>query len=389
MSTTDAAALLADYVAIPSVNPMDRRDVDPAIVGEGRYAEHVGQGLRRLGADVELIGRSERQSVVAEFRVTGAVDSVLIASHLDTVPVDGMTIDPFDPQIRGERLYGRGSCDTKAGMAAIVAALAHVLRRGRLRRNVLVVGESDEEMGSLGVRDVVAHLGEGKRRADWALATEPTDLRLVTHHKGRVSARLEVRGRACHSSHPDHGDNAIVSLSRLVVALDALHREMAAAPDAMLGPATLSVGLVGGGQAPNIVADRAWVVVDYRTLPGDTPETVRGELERAAAAAGVLDRVEVAECRLDKEPLATEHGTACVGACRASMLRSGLCDAPLGVAFATDAGPLSLAGLPSVVMGPGSIAQAHTADEYVPLSQLETMRDFFVDLLSGGALPLK
>src|SRR5690606_2737842 len=108
-----------------------------------------------LGVDAKVIGQGERASVVGRIEVADAIDTVMIASHLDTVPVDGMTIAPFDPVVRDGRLYGRGSCDTKAGMAALLAALQRVLGQKRLRRNVIVVGEADEEMSSIGVSDVL------------------------------------------------------------------------------------------------------------------------------------------------------------------------------------------------------------------------------------------
>ncbi|MBM4245434.1 MAG: M20/M25/M40 family metallo-hydrolase [Deltaproteobacteria bacterium] len=148
MSTPDCIRFLREYVAIPSVNPMRRDDIPAALTGERRYAAHLREQLRGLGLDAGLLGEGERQSVIAEANAIGGRDTVLIASHLDTVPVDEMEIDPFDPRVEGDRLYGRGSCDTKAGMAAAVAALARVLARGTLRRNVILAGEADEECSS-------------------------------------------------------------------------------------------------------------------------------------------------------------------------------------------------------------------------------------------------
>ena len=108
---------LRDFVAIPSVNPMGRADIDASHTGERRYAEHICEKLRRTGLDAKLVGHPARPSLIAEATANGAADTLMIASHLDTVPVDDMEIPPFDPVIAGERLYGRGSCDTKAGMA--------------------------------------------------------------------------------------------------------------------------------------------------------------------------------------------------------------------------------------------------------------------------------
>ena len=155
MRLSESVRFLCDYVAIPSVNPMGRSDMPDAIVGETRLAEFIQEQLRGLSLDAVLVGKGKRQSVVAEARAKNAIDTVLVASHLDTVPVDGMEIDPFDPVIEQGRLLGRGSCDTKAGMAAFVSALGRVLARGTLRRNVLLVGEADEEFTSIGVHDTL------------------------------------------------------------------------------------------------------------------------------------------------------------------------------------------------------------------------------------------
>jgi acetylornithine deacetylase len=366
-------------VAIPSVNPMEREDVPAAIAGERRYAEEVAAQLRRLGLDAAVIGAGDRASVVAEARPAGARGApLLVASHLDTVPVDGMEIDPFDPRIEGGRLYGRGACDTKGGMAALVAALETVLPRGTLRRPLVVVGEADEEFGSAGVRDVLAHLGA--TRPAWALATEPTGLRVVTHHKGIAELRLAARGVAGHSSAPEAGRNAIYAVARAALALESLAGRLAARRDPVLGPATLSVGRVGGGHAFNVVPDRAWLVADRRLLPGEDDTTVRREVEEALAAAAATD-VALEHVQAKKPALATSPDAPAVRACRVALAAVGRDAPPEPVAFATDAGVFAACGIPAVVMGPGSIAQAHTAREWVPLDEVEAMEDFFVRLL--------
>ncbi len=280
--------MLRDLIAIPSVNPMGREDLPAEIVGEQAVAEHVAGLLGRLGMDAALLGRGGRTSVVAEAHVSASAETLLVASHLDTVPVDGMEIDPFDPVVEGDRVLGRGSCDTKAGMAALLEALERVLERGRLRRNVIVVGESDEELGSRGVSDVLAHLGD--RRPDWVLATEPTDLRLINAHKGVVHAEICAHGRACHSSNPGLGRNAIVLLARAILAIEEGAAIFAERPHPQLGPATLSIGIVKGGQAPNIVPDEARIWVDRRTLPDESPELVRQQIEESLQEGGCRGR---------------------------------------------------------------------------------------------------
>ncbi len=382
MTYSTAVRHLRDYVAIPSVNPMGRTDIDPRWLGEERYAELVHQQLRKLGVDSVLVGTGTRRSVVGEVRVSGSAETVMIASHLDTVPVDNMTIDPFDPVVQGGRLQGRGSCDTKAGMAALIAALERVLARGTLARNVVIVGEADEESsGSLGVSDVLRHLAG--RKVDWAIATEPTELRLVNAHKGIAVARVEARGRACHSSDPGRGKNAIVALARAITCLEQLGTELATRRHAQLGPATLSIGLMAGGQAPNIVPDRAWLVMDRRTLPGETGASLRAEIEQALRASGLVD-VELAELRMGKDPLFTPATHAAAVACHRALERSGCDPDPRSVAFATDAGLFAREGIPSLVLGPGSITQAHTEAEYVEVDQLERMVGVFEQIMEGA-----
>jgi acetylornithine deacetylase len=381
MSLSVAVRHLRDFVAIPSVNPMGRTDIDARWVGEERYAECVRQVLGRLGVDAVLVGKGQRRSVVGEARAGRDAETLLVASHLDTVPVDNMRIDPFDPVIEEGRLYGRGSCDTKAGMAALLAALERVLARGTLARNLVIVGEADEETGdSIGVTDVLAHL-EGSH-IDWSIATEPTELRIVNAHKGTALARLEARGRACHSSDPSQGKNAIVGLARAVLALEQLGARLESHVHAGLGHATLSVGLIGGGQAPNIVPDRAWLALDRRTLPGDTRDSITHEIEAALASAGVTD-VLVAEVKMGKEPLYLEPGQRAFQACARALERAGCGTTPASVAFGTDAGLLLRAGIPSLVLGPGSIARAHTEAEYVEIDQLERMVSIYEQLLEG------
>jgi acetylornithine deacetylase len=397
MKLAPATRYLRDYVAIPSVNPMRRDDIDASIAGERRYAEHLREQLRRAGLDAELTGPHERPSVIAEARARDAEETLLVASHLDTVPVDGMEIDPFDPRIEGGRLYGRGSCDTKGGMAALVAALEDVLARGTLRRNLLVVGESDEELGSTGARAILEHLADrlpretggtsatpaGRpARVDWAIATEPTDLRVVTRHKGVTHAKLSASGIAGHSSDPAAGRNAIVALARATLALDALSNALGQRLDPALGPATLSVGLVEGGSAVNIIPDRASLILDRRTLPGESADSVRSEIEASLASERIRD-VEVEWCRTEKGALCTPDSHPAVRACQRALATIGLPTETAAVAFGTDGGVFQTAGLPTVVLGPGSILQAHTPREWVDLRQVETMADLFRRILEG------
>ena len=380
MRESAAIRHLREYIAIPSVNPMRRTDQDPAIVGERRYAEHVREQLRRLGLDAELVGDPVRPSVVAHATVADAADTLLVASHLDTVPIDGMEIPPFDPRVADGRVFGRGSCDTKGGMAALIAALERVLAHGTLRRNLIVVGEADEELGSIGVNDVISHLAA--QPPDWVIATEPTELRVVTRHKGIVHAQLRATGIACHSSDPSQGRSAIIALSRTVLALEDLAGELARRRDPQLGAATLSVGRIAGGTATNIVPDDAWLLLDRRCLPGEDDVSVRAELE-GMLAKHALDDVRVEWCSLEKASLATPDEDPSVRSVQAALQVAALDPTPGSVGFGTDAGVFSAHGIPGVVFGPGSIQQAHTAVEWVAIDQVEAASAIFERILSS------
>lgn len=379
--------LLRDLVAIPSVNPMGRDDLPADMIGEERIARFVADELARIGLDARLLGTGGRTSVIATATAARDAETVLVASHLDTVPVDGMEIDPFDPVIQGEALLGRGSCDTKAGMAALLEALGRVLARGTLARNLIVVGEADEEHQSVGAYDVLEALGAG--RPDWVLATEPTSLRLIHAHKGVVHARLRAHGRACHSSDPSQGRNAIVLMARAILALESSAASFHERPHRDLGSATLSVGIVHGGHAPNIVPDDARLWVDRRTLPGETSRSVKQELEAVLARAGLAGEVVVDECQEQKPPLGNPPGSRAVAASADALAGLGLTAEVSPVAFGTDAGVFSRAGVPSVVLGPGSIASAHTARESVPIGEVELMVRVFERILEtrgGGSV---
>ncbi len=386
MALSKSLQYLRDYIAIPSVNPMGRTDLPQEIAGETRLATHLQEQLKAMGFDAVCIGEGTRRSVVAEISCSQPIDTLLLASHIDTVPIDGMEIDPFDPVIEKDRIQGRGSCDTKAGMAAFVEALERVTRSGRLRRNVVLLGEADEEFGSLGVRDSLAHFettAGTSMRPDWVIATEPTNLRIVNAHKGVALVRLESRGRACHSSEPSNGRSALVQLAHAILALQEHADELENHAHPLLGPPTLSIGLAGGGSAPNIVPESAWLQMDRRLLPDEGAEEVRAGVETALQRAGVRD-VEIASLSVEKVALETDPQHRSVRACQSALARTGLPTETQAVAFGTDAGEFSNGGIPGIVFGPGSIEQAHTSREFISTSQVERATEAFVALLEGA-----
>lgn len=377
----DVVALLQQLVRIPSVNPDSHPGTECSNIGEEKIARHVGGLLRELGAEVHFEEvQPGRPNVVGRFPIRGTPRArVLLAPHLDTVGVGGMIIDPFEGEIADGRVYGRGACDTKGTMAAMLAALAEVRERlPDFSTEITFVGLMGEETGQPGSIDFARHHSGAY---DFALVGEPTGCQIVHAHKGCTWMDLAARGRACHASRPELGDNAIVTASRLVVAFDGKFRQYLRENfhDPVLGDPTLNPGEIHGGTRPNIVPDRATLTIDMRTTPAfaaaDPVKVVTDFLDREFPehSIHVYERF---SCR----PLHTPAG-------HPMLLRlleatgSELTTAP----WFCDAAHLASGGIPAVAAGPGSIEQAHTVDEWISIRELEEGVDFYRKFLESLA----
>jgi acetylornithine deacetylase len=281
-----------------------------------------------------------------------------------------MTIDPFGARIENGRLYGRGACDVKGGMAAMLATFARLVREKPAgAANVTLACTVDEEHTFLGVQA----LASAGVRADMAVVAEPTQLQIINAHKGVVRWHVETHGRSCHSSAPERGVNAIYHMAQVVCATAAFAdtlRGSRAHP--RLGPATLSVGRIEGGTSANTVPDRCRIEIDRRVLPSEDPLTAPAELtdwlrqRLPSDVAFTCSEPWLCAPALgseDSEQLVQLLGRA-IDAVRGSHQVS-------AVAYGTDASTLAEAGIPAVVFGPGDIAKAHTCDEWVPLEEVE------------------
>jgi acetylornithine deacetylase len=357
-------SLLADLVRIPSMNPMGRARTGAAYTEEA-VAEYVAAYARKAGMDVEVYPVvPHRPNVIARIG-TGAGHTLMLEAHLDTVYADTMTIPPFEPVVRDGRLYGRGACDTKGSLAAFLYAVTSLKAGGtKLRYNVVLAAVADEEYQFTGARTAVAR----GLRADFGIAGEPTGLHIVRTHKGVTRWRLHTRGTAAHSAYPERGENAIYRMGEILVRLNAYASGLQqTTPHPVLGPPTLSVGVIEGGQAVNIVPDSCTIEIDRRTLPGETRDDVLVPVEKILS--------DIREWSMD-EPHLSVGGMDVAG--DAAIVRL-LCEAiaaeelqPVveGARYATDAGMYNGAGIPTVVFGPGDISRAHTAEEYIEIDQL-------------------
>jgi acetylornithine deacetylase/succinyl-diaminopimelate desuccinylase-like protein len=361
------AKLLQDLIAIPSVNPAFLPE-DDRRAGEQRVVEFVAGVGTRLGMDAEWQPvEPGRANVLLRLTPKGNVrQRVLLAPHLDTVGGEPISDRLFVPRHEHGRLYGRGACDTKGCVAAMLTSLGELAQGGSRPTNteIIFAGLVDEENGQRGSRALVAT----GLKADFAIVGEPTRLRVVTAHKGNVWLRLQTVGRPAHGSRPELGRNAILFMAHI---LNVLETEYAIALSrrrhSLLRPPTISVGMIHGGIQPNMVPALCEIVLDRRTLPGETEAGVRREIKALLGRRGLSARMESTKAGLCL-PLETDP--------RLPLVRQFIeCTGnkpPCGVDFFCDASVLAHGGIPSVVFGPGDIAQAHTANEWISLHSLES-----------------
>lgn len=368
---------LADLVRINSVNPAYEGGVSEAGV-----VAYIRRFFEPLGLEMwEQEVFPGRPNLIVRLPGHDPGRKVVLEAHTDTVSIAGMTIPPFDPVIEGGRLYGRGACDTKAGLAGMMHAVAGMESDGVVPPcDVWLVAAADEEFSYRGV----VKLCEGLT-GEAAIIAEPTELRVVVASKGVVRWRIVVHGRAAHSSKPHLGVNAISHMSRLVVALDEHHAALAKHSHPLLGPATGNVGVIRGGVQVNFVPDSCMIEIDRRLLPGEQVEKVLGDYQR------VIDRVAAAQQGFSatmETPMLTDEALdtpadSDVAVLACEIARSlGLDGRPSGVPFGSDASKLSRQGLPSLVFGPGSIDRAHAAVEYVEIDQVERASEFYREFIT-------
>jgi acetylornithine deacetylase len=358
------AELTGQLVAIDSINP----DLVPGARGEGVLALFVAGWLSEAGLEVELIEPEPgRPSVVATLRGSGGGRSLMLNAHMDTVGVAGMT-DAFNPRVEGGRLYGRGAYDMKGSLAAILLAARELRRRSGLRGDLIVTAVADEEVASLGTSAVVRRL-----RADAAIVTEPTELCLCLAHKGFVWLEVATSGVAAHGSRPDLGVDAITKMGPLLVRLEDLAARLGSGtPHPLLGHGSVHASLIEGGRELSTYPDRCVLKVERRTLPGESAETVRSEVQ---AISPESSDVRVLLARDPSEVASTHPIVQVVRDAATERLEK----APLevGVSYWMDAAILAGAGIPTVTLGPVGHG-AHAAVEWVDLDSVLACSEIYV-----------
>jgi acetylornithine deacetylase/succinyl-diaminopimelate desuccinylase-like protein len=372
---TKTEKLLRELIALPSVNPAFLPPNDTN-AGEKRVGEFLAAIARRAGLDVEFRDAlPQRPNLLASYRPASRPRRrILLAPHMDTVGAPGAV---FTPQLKGNRLYGRGACDTKGSVAVMLSALLEltVSRTRPKQTEIVFAGLVDEESLQMGSRTLSAT----RFKADLAIVGEPTRCKVVTAHKGAAWLKLETHGKAAHAARPELGRNAAYEMARICTLLETEYTaQLLKKQHPLLGHGTINVGAIHAGQQPNIVPSHCTALIDRRTLPEETNSSVIRELRTLFGANGLsatFSSIHPHPCpALETDP--------------ANRLVQRLMDhagqrSPAGVTFFSDAAVLSAGGMPSVLFGPGDIAQAHTPDEWIEVSQLERGKAMLLKFLQS------
>ena len=364
----DTRALTETLVRVDSRNPT----LVAGAPGESGCAHVLAEVLGGWGFRLEWQDvRDGRANLIARVGAAAAgAPTLMFNGHLDVVGVEGMDHPPFTPTIDGDLLYGRGSCDMKAGVAAMCVAAWQAAQRG-IRGEIIVAAVIDEEFESLGTRAML----ERGTRADIAVVTEPTRLAICPAHRGFVWLEFAFTGRAAHGSRYDIGIDAIQHAATLLAALDRYqHATLTSRTHPLLGRASLHASTIAGGVGWSTYPGQCTLRVERRTVPGETTASVLREVEVVLAELRMVEPRLSVTVRVD-----TAQGPSDVAVDAPLVRRLAAAHASVrgvaalieGLSAWTDAALLNDAGIPAVCFGPGDIALAHAATEYVPLPEID------------------
>ena len=373
LSGDEVAELAKSLIRIPSVNPPGK---------EKEVAEFTASWFEKRGFDCEIRSKDPiRPNVVV--RLEGGAGgrpgpSLLFNTHMDVVPVgEGWTHPPFDPVKEDRRLFGRGSCDTKGGMAAMMLAMDVLRSRAKERRSRTLTFQcvADEETGGSSGSSFLARDGT---RADFGIVAEPTDLAVCTAHKGDITFELTTKGSAAHASLPKEGHSAIADMNRAISELLDYGKQIQTKVNhPLLGSPTVNVGVISGGLKSNIIPDRCWIAAERRVVPPEEVDQCKKEIESLftglkATQPGFDFDLQFINATGASE-VSGEHKGVKTLLSVLHDLKAKSPAQPVGFTATCDAYFLNkLAGVPTVIIGPGSLSRAHTRDEYVDVEELGT-----------------
>ena len=324
-------------------------------------------------------------NLLVSYLVSQDAPWLLFESHLDTVSIEDMTIDPLGGHLENNRVYGRGACDTKGSGAAMLHALRCYAEEPTTPNNIAIVYTVDEEVNKTGVRMFVEqHLPLLDWKPVGAIVGEPTQLKLVVAHNGVVRWRIQTQGVAAHSSSPERGLSAISMMMKVLGVLESHYIPTLEASHSLTGEAQCSVNVIRGGTQVNVIPETCEIQVDRRVVPGEEAQSVIPTVE------GLLnelrkndDKMSVLQTEPDIifPPLDPNGNEAFIAFVQGTLKEMRLSSEPVGVSFGTNASIFSSIGIPTIIIGPGDIAQAHTSDEWLDLEQLRYGEAVYFNLM--------
>jgi len=353
--------ITSNLIAFPTVSPKgDELDC----------AKYIFDHLKDLHIEDSEINLQEfdrtRANVVATFG-PGKEPGLLLSGHIDVVPAgnrESWSSDPFSATVRDRKVFGRGTADMKGGLASILKAIEQELKNSALKRRLVFVATAGEETGFVGLEKLIGNSIISSKSSTCVVIGEPTSLRPARAHRGIYRLKVDFQGRSSHAGTPELGINAIEDACKLVSRLDEVRKELSKTRDDLLGTTTLTPTMMSGGIGENVVPPNAEVILDSRRLPAHSTEYVRSEVEKSCE--GLKSGHSITEV-VNHLPLDTPEGNFLTKlAENITGSRSVAC------AFGTE-GSLYWGGLhlPTIVVGPGSVEQAHVDNEFVEMSQLE------------------
>ncbi len=373
----DAVELLQRLVRIPSPNPPG----DTVAV-----ADFVAERMRAIGCEVRQPAPARKPQARNTIATLGVGEPrIMLHAHIDTVPIAATeaqkwSVDPYAGEVRNGALYGKGSIDDKAVLAAMMQVMMAAARQEELVGSIVLVAAAEEEVGGqLGTKWLAdnGHLPV----CDFIVVGEQTGNKVATAHKGVLRATVRTTGKSVHATNPDRGVNAILAMSKIIAALDRYHHDLSRLIHPVVGVPTCNIGLIAGGSTANAVPDACAIQLDRRMIPGEKPEDVVGELravveslQLAPATASIGDFV---YSRWFDSPLNTDHARRFMDCARRRLNDD---PGPVGYLPGSDAKHLmDLARGDMIIFGPGSYEVAHAADEHVRLEDYALTTDILLD----------
>jgi acetylornithine deacetylase len=370
----DVLDLLAKMISFDTVNEYTS-GVDFPERTMMEFLEEIakGWGLETSRLPIPASALAASYNLLITYEVSKTAQWLVFESHADTVSVDGMTVNPFQGLIKDGLIYGRGACDTKGSGAGMLWALKEYMQLSSRPNNIAVLFVTDEEATKTGT---TAFVQTQLEHLDWkptgVIVGEPTLCQPVVAHNGVIRWKVSTQGVAAHSSNPSNGQSAISAMSKLILEFEREYCSKISLTHPLTGQAACSVNTISGGTAVNIIPDFCEIEIDRRTLPGEDSEQVLKDMKAVLDSISLRDptiligtSTPFVDYQLD--PTVNREFALQISEI---LIEMGLSGEQSGAGYGTDASTYSKAGIPAVVIGPGSINQAHTKDEWLEIAEL-------------------